>query len=37
VLPGLALSALGDDTVDALGLLAAHRDVATAGGAAAAG
>jgi hypothetical protein len=37
VLPGLALSALGDDTVDALGLLAARWDLATAGGVGAAG
>jgi hypothetical protein len=32
VLPGLALSALRNDPVDVLGLLAAHRDLATAGG-----
>jgi hypothetical protein len=31
VLLGLALSALRDDPVDALGLLAAHRDLAAAG------
>jgi hypothetical protein len=32
VLLGLALSALRDDPADVLGLLAAHRDLATAGG-----
>jgi hypothetical protein len=32
VLLGLALSALRDDPADALGLLAAHRDLATPGG-----
>jgi hypothetical protein len=31
VLLGLALSALRDDPADALGLLAAHRDLAAAG------
>ena len=32
MLLGLALSALRDDPVDVLGLLAAHRDLAAAGG-----